>query len=147
MIASFDPGITTAVVTATNVDYAARTYDLGECGLVLYDDRAKLLHWLDIRKYDLEAIVIEDFKLFAQRAQSQINSRFETVRVIERIVVYAEQCGLGSKVVMQDPHLRLRARGMPQPHAQQLKNNRHLVAAYQHLRYYVFMRDYKERTK
>lgn len=144
-IISFDPGYSTGVIIANNVDYTQRTYDLIAARIVMFPDRAWLNTLLLHYWRDLERIVIEDFLLFEDKALAQTGSRFEATKVIERITVYAEQLNIADKIKMQAPDLRLNARGMPADHlafltsvAPDPKVRRHLIAAYQHLRYYIF---------
>jgi len=146
MIISIDPGIHIGIVIANGVDYRARTYDLYSAGIIMFTDRAKLLNLLRKHEDHLEALVIEDFLLFEHKALDQIGSRFETVKVIERLTLYAEQLGIEDKIKMQEPAFRSRATVMPDQHlaflraatASEPKNFKHLRAAYQHLRAYVF---------
>lgn len=139
LIISFDPGISTGVVTATNVNYITRTYDLGPCAVVMYPDRHLIMEILARNADQLEQIIIENFRLFPNKAQAQSYSEFEAVKVIERITVYCEQLELAHLVTMQEPSVRLSAKGMPEDHAKIIRPNRHLTAAYQHCRFYIFM--------
>lgn len=147
MIIAFDPGLSTGVVGGINVDYAERQYKLIIARVIPFAERTQIAKLLDPAswivaeqwKEPIEAIIIEDFMLYADKANAQINSRFETVKVIERITVYAEQLGLADKIIMQPAGLRLSAKGMQLEHRDTIAPNRHLTAAYQHLRYYLFM--------
>jgi hypothetical protein len=105
--------------------------------MIMYPDRKLIKPILTRYASQLETIIIEDFTLFASKAQHQIGSRFETVKVIERITVYAEELGLAERIVMQSPAMQQRVK-IPDQALQQLNYNRHLVSAYTHLRYYVF---------
>lgn len=141
-IISFDPGLATGVVVAINVDYSKRVYDLGASGVVQYAERSKIFRILE--RWQPQVIIIEDFKLNPALASAQSWSKFETVKVIERITVYAEQLELANRIAMQDPHLRHSAKTIQPDHIATIKPNRHLTAAYAHLRYFVFMHKQKE---
>lgn len=137
---SFDPGIHIGIVSAVNINYSKRTYDLGPINEVLmFPDRYKLMGILARNADQLEAIIVENFRLFPNKAQAQSYSEFETVKVIERIQVYCEQLEIAHMITMQEPSVRHSAKGMPDEHAKVLKHDRHLTAAYQHLRFYIFM--------
>ncbi len=138
-IISFDPGISTGIVVAKNIDYIQRSFEITAKGILMFDNRATILAMLTKYKDTLEAIIVEDFMLFPSKASAQSYSRFETVKVIERITVYAEQLEIAHLIVMQKPAQRKSANGFPIEHQTALGHNRHLYAAYQHLRFYVFM--------
>lgn len=146
MIIAFDPGYHTGIVAAYNVNYQTRSYDLARCSVVEYPVRAHVQDWLSPSNWaePIEAIIIEDFLLYKDKALAQTGSRFEAVKVIERITMCAELAGLESKIVMQLPAIRLSAKGMPPEHAKIIAPNRHLTAAYQHLRYYIFSQKHKK---
>lgn len=139
MIISFDPGYSTGIVAATEINYKTREFKISGKAIVLFPDRHKLQDIL-IKHIDvIEALVVEDFLLFPNKAAEQSYSRFEPVKVIERIQIYAEQLGLADKIVMQQPSERLNAAKPTGIHLAALGANRHLEAAYRHLRYYIFM--------
>jgi hypothetical protein len=110
-----------------------------------FAERARIVQWVNPERWSapIDAIVIEDFLLFKDKALDQVGSRFEAVKVIERIFVYAEQMGVADKIVMQLPAMRLSAKGIPDEHKPIINRSRHLVAAYQHLRYYIFAQKHK----
>lgn len=141
-IIAIDPGKTTGLVVASNVNYQAETYELNTAVQIPWDQRADLYQWLAVLHNsslgltrDLDAIVIEDFVLYANKAKDQINSRFPSVSVIERVTVYAEQLGCANKIKMQMAGLR-KSVLIPEEHYAILKRQQHAIAAYQHLRYY-----------
>lgn len=148
MIISFDPGYSTGIALINNVNYAERTYDLSTCGVVMFPDRAKLATLLKRYSEQLEQIVIEDFLLFEHKALAQIGSRFEAVKVIERITVYAEQLGLANRITMQIPALKDQVlrngnRTMPKAHYQTIqqlpeRHRPHVISAYRHARYFIW---------
>ncbi len=137
MIISFDPGEHIGIVLADNIDLTIPSFDIRAAEMIMYPDRKLIMPILTRYANQLETIIIEDFKLFASKAQHQIGSRFETVKVIERITVYCEELGLADKIVMPEASLQQRV-SIPDTVLAQLNYNRHLVSAYKHLRYYVF---------
>lgn len=139
MIISFDPGISTGIVLADDINYQTREFRIVGKGVLMYPERAKILDMLTRYADRLEAIIVEDFLLYRDQAMAQVNSRFETVKVIERIQVYAEQLAIDHLIKMQLPALRRSASVPKGDHRAALGNNRHTDAAYQHLRYYIFM--------
>lgn len=143
MIISFDPGGNTGIVLASEIDYQAREFKIIGKSVVNFQQRATILDILTKYADQLDVIIIEDFRLFPDKAASQAYSEFIPVKVIERITVYAELLAIADKIVMQQPAQRLSAKGFPPDHQVALGSNRHLYAAYQHLRYYIFMQKYK----
>lgn len=148
MIISFDPGYSTGIALINNVNYAKREYDLFRCGVLMFPERAHIATLLKRYSEQLDVIIIEDFLLFEDKALSQVGSRFEPVKVIERITVYCEQLGLADRIIVQPPTFQKRTlmRGdhtMPAEHyrmIQQLptKQRPHATSAYKHARYYIW---------
>lgn len=144
-IISIDPGMTTGLVVASNVNYEAETYDLHMVDQITWDNRADIGRYLQlfydpaVGRFELDAIVIEDFVLYANKAKDQINSRFPSVSVIERATVYAELLGCAHLITLQMAGLR-KSVLIPDHHYVELKRKVHATAAYQHLRYYVLRR-------
>lgn len=156
MIVAFDPGWHTACVYGSNVQYSndpnaefTFSFDLTAKYFLLFPRRSLIQPILYAATvHGLERIIIEDFRLRADKAAAQTNSRFETVKVIERIIVACEELNLTHLIKFQQPNVRLSARGMPKDHEVFLKSDadqhRHYVAAYQHLRYYLAMQRHKQ---
>ena len=147
IIISIDPGEHTVMLVAHNIDYASTSYDLLHAQLFLFNERQNIFGILRIFEstHYIDAVVIEDFMLFKSKANNQVGSRFETVKVIERITYDCERLGLNDRIVMQSPQLRNNAKGMPEAHYEWLRKQQpdprlrvHYIAAYRHLRYYVF---------
>lgn len=148
MFIAIDPGgVHTAVLCADNVHYGANidefTFELCHKQMILFKERSTLETLLDVLSADLlDRIIIEDFKLQERKASDQINSRFETVKVIERITVACERLGLTHLIKIQQPSQRHSARHCPPAHDTFLHSGagndfKHYYAAYQHLRYYL----------
>lgn len=138
---AFDPGKTTGYTLANNVvSEGGVTFDLVSVGQIEWADRFSAIDALI--GLDVRAIVVEDFKLFAKYANDQINSRFPSVLVIGIIQALAYSKGLSERLAMQDPALRHSTARIKQPeHAKILRGQRHALAAYQHLRYYLAVAD------
>lgn len=137
MILSIDPGINIGMVLGTDIDLITPDFSIARAGVIMYPNRAQLKPILARYRAQLTAIVLEDFKLFPHKAVDQIGSRFETVKVIERVTVYCEELGLDHLITMQPSSAQQRVK-VPDDVPAQLGYNRHLLSAYKHLRYYLF---------
>ena len=152
VVLAIDPGASntqrsTVIIVATNVDYVKRTYDLLDHFRCLFDERKYISNFLALYAHRIETIILEDFVLFDTHAMHQVGSRFETVKVIERITYDCERLGIADKIVMRMSSAKETAKGMPPEHLAQLiqwqpdaKQRRHYISAYRHLRAYVFDR-------
>ncbi len=145
-ILTIDPGpMHTAVVLFDNIDYANLVFDIRAKTVLTFKDRSKLYRVFERYASQLDAIVLEDFKLQPSKAQAQSYSRFETVKIIERITYQLECLDLTHLLVMQQPFQRLSANGITPEHERALttgvdrKEHSHYYAAYQHGRYFVAM--------
>lgn len=145
-ILSIDPGPKhTAVILIDNIDYVTTTFNIAAKSIIQYPQRAKLLGVFERYKDQLDAIILEDFRLQPSKAQAQSYSRFETVKIIERITYQLESLALTHLLVMQQPGERYSATVFPPEHKQALygnvdrKEQPHLYAAYQHARYFINM--------
>lgn len=153
LVIAFDPGASevipsTVMLAACNVDYANTKFDLYGHACFTFGQRALIIDALEAlaRLHEIEAIVIEDFTLRANVAKAQIGSRFETVKVIERITCNCELLGLADRIVMQSADRQWRV-NLHSEHYDKLmqfahdpKRRDHYISAYKHLRYYIFAR-------
>lgn len=149
---SIDPGgVHTAVLCADNVHYGATvddfSFDLVSKCMFRFEQRKDIVRYINCftETYRTQRIIIEDFKLQERKASDQINSRFETVKVIERITVACERLGLTHLIKIQQPMERLSVKTCPPAHDAFLHDDagsdyRHYWASYQHLRYYLLTR-------
>lgn len=151
-IIAIDPGpMHTAVLLLDEIDYSALTFRIVAKTILTFKDRTKLLG-VFVRYYEqLDAIVLEDFKLNPNKAQAQSYSRFETVKIIERITYQLEILNMTHLLVIQQPGQRYSANGITPDHKIALetvptgstvdwkKEQDHLYAAYQHGRYFIAM--------
>lgn len=134
-IISIDPGVTTGVVIARDLDFDKETYTISAYE-VAWAARKNLYTTLqELGPKALYALVIEDFRLYADKAKDQINSDFPAVKMIERVTVYAEMLGVEARIVMQGAALRQSVQINP-AHYQALRRSKHTQAAYKHLRYF-----------
>jgi hypothetical protein len=145
-VISIDPGPAhTAVLLIDDIDYSALTFRIAAKTMLTFKDRSKLYRVFERYAAQLDAIVLEDFKLQPSKAQAQSYSRFETVKIIERITYQLECLDLTHLLVMQQPGQRKSANGITPEHRAALttdvplKERDHYYAAYQHARYYIAM--------
>lgn len=136
-ILAFDPGFTTGCVAVSNIDYANCKYQITGYKAIEWASRGCILELLQRFNAmgDLDAIVIEDFKLFPNKALDQSYSDFPSSKVIERITVYAELLGIEDRLVLQMPSLRHNVKLPSAEHS--AIPNKHCIAAMLHARYYI----------
>jgi L-fucose mutarotase/ribose pyranase (RbsD/FucU family) len=136
-ILSFDPGRTTGCVAVSSINYAECTYTITGYKAIEWTSRSSILELLQRFKDmgDLDAIVIEDFRLFPNKALDQAYDEFPSSKVIERITVYAELLGIDNLIVMQMPSLRHNVK-LPVAEHKAIPN-KHCIAAMLHARYYI----------
>lgn len=145
-ILAIDPGpMHTAVLLLDEIDYSTLTFRIAAKTVLTFKDRSKLYRVFERYANQLDAIILEDFKLQPSKAQAQSYSRFETVKIIERITYQLECLDLTHLLVMQQPGQRKSANGITTEHRQVLttgvpvKERDHYYAAYQHGRYFIAM--------
>lgn len=145
-ILTIDPGPAhTAVLLLDDIDYSTLTFRIAAKTVLTFKDRSKLLRVFERYANALNAIVLEDFKLQPEKAKAQSYSRFETVKIIERITYQLECLDLTHLLVIQQPGQRKSANGITTEHRAALttgvpiKERDHYYAAYQHGRYFIAM--------
>ncbi len=143
---TIDPGPAhTAVVLFDNINYNELSFRVAAKTVLTFKDRSKLYGVFEKYRDQLDAIILEDFKLQPSKAQAQSYSRFETVKIIERITMQLEALDLTHLLVIQQPGQRYSANGITAEHRQALttgaplKERDHYYAAYQHGRYFIAM--------
>src|SRR4051812_20999432 len=120
-ILAIDPGpMHTAVLLLDEIDYSALTFRIAAKTVLTFPDRAKLLRVFERYIPQLDAIIVEDFKLDPRKAQAQSYSRFETVKIIERITYQLECLDATHLLVIQQPGQRKSANGITPAHRQAL---------------------------
>lgn len=81
-----------------------------------------------------DKVIIESFRLYAHRAQSQVNNDFPSVRVIGIVEAALHEFGWLDKLVFQPASVRSRV-VVASPYREQLRSP-HTHDAFQHIRYY-----------
>lgn len=141
---AFDPGRTTGCVVVSSIDYPSCTYEITGYKAIEWAKRSAIFELL--KRYDamgdLDAIVVEDFRLYPDKALAQSYDEFPSSKVIERILVYAELLGIAHKIVMQMPSLRHNVKLPAAEHS--AIRNKHCIAAMLHARYYIRMNKAKQ---
>lgn len=144
MVIAIDPGPKhTAIVQLDQIDYPSVSFRVAARSMLTFPDRDKLYNVFRVYAQQLDAIIVEDFLLDPSKAKAQSYSRFETVKIIERVVCQLENLKLTHLLVIQAPGLRYSARAFPQEHEQALyggmpiDERKHLYSAYQHGRYFI----------
>lgn len=153
-ILAFDPGYTTGVCLAECVDFAARSFTITLSQEVKWENRrniytalAKLKEEEDQGRLYLTAIIVENFRLFAKHAMDQVGSDFPAVKVLERVIAYAELLELEDRIVIQEPFVKGGVKFLPEHFPLLLPKSEHARDAYQLLRYYVLMHKSRVRRK
>jgi len=146
-VLAIDPGGTTGVVLAEMKPKDPNgfwDFDVVWAEEVLWEDRINELReiFCSVSDLDIKAVIVETFQLYAHAARSQINSTFPAVQVIGVVQVLAEEFGLTSKLVWQQPSARSRVRVLPH-HKDAVKLSDHKRDAYRHARYWI-VRNAKE---
>lgn len=147
-VIGIDPGMRTGLVILSNVDYQTATYELAANYTIEWEDRYRLRDILASCVPYLGYIVMENFRLYENRAKDQINNEFPSVKIIERVTVYCEQLECVEKIRLQMASTIYRAKGIkwpiPREHWLLLDHKYdHEQDAYHHARYFIQM--YKHR--
>lgn len=131
-IIAVDPGYTTGI--AIGQSHAPKMFDVIETIELHWEQRFDMLELLD--RYTPDVVVMEDFKLYAHKAESQINSPFPSARVIGSMDAFCWQRSV--KVAMQ-PAVCIARVAVLKQHVEAVGSSPHTRDAYKHLRYYVLM--------
>lgn len=134
-IVSFDPGKTTGVVVAHWE--SGRHFDLLLTGVIPWNDRFTQTKDV-ISHYKPEYIVIESFRLYPHKAQSQIGKDFPSAQMIGIIETYAHDHGLLAGVRLQPANVRSSVKVIDD-HKRMVGASPHVNDAYRHLRYYIIV--------
>lgn len=126
-----DPGLTTGI--AHGVYTGGRTFDLLAAGEVGWYDRFSLR---ELILPDIQHIVVESFRLYAHKAEDQINNSFPSVHIIGMVEAFAWLLNINSRIVYQPASVRTGVQVLPE-HEAEVIGSAHMHDAYQHLRYYV----------
>lgn len=136
IVISIDPGLTTGICVADNIN--GRSFDVQSSFTVTWDNRFELLEtFRDLQECNIiDAIVIERFMLYPDKAASQSYNEFPSVRIIGLCEAYLYQLDLLDKVVYQNASQR-KGVAFVTEHYPLVKATLHQRDAYQHLRYYI----------
>jgi hypothetical protein len=134
-IVSFDPGETTGIVVAQ-----------WESGRTFLVTRAEEMFWGErfskvkrtLQTYKPSYTVVEAFRLYPHRAQSQIGKDFPSAQLIGIIQSYAYELGLLDSVVLQPAASRSSVKIAPE-HKSVLGSSPHIKDAYAHVRYFIIV--------
>ncbi len=134
-VISFDPGETTGCVVG---------YWLGGKDISITD--VALIPWADrfaqtgelLKLYTPDYIVIEDFRLYHHRAQTQIGNTFPSVQMIGIILTYCFQLGYLDRITKQ-PASNMKSVKIADEHLLMVGASPHIQDAYKHLRYFVIV--------
>lgn len=154
MLMAFDPGYTTGVCVARGVRYPFREFTVTQSLELKWEDRFNISWALRAARLQedqggeqLDAIIIEDFRLNPNLASEQSYSNFPSCQVIGAIGAFAFMYGFLDRIVMQPPSNRKSVQILPVHAPQLLKGSEHAADAYRHLRYFVVMNKYGPKSK
>lgn len=134
-IVTFDPGETTGFVAAEW--QGGKDFGITEVAQIPWDDR--FYQTRDLLKFHLpDYVVIEDFRLYHHRAQSQIGKTFPSVNVIGVIQTYCYELGYLDRIVLQPASNRSSVK-IADEHLLMVGASPHIQDAYRHLRYFVIV--------
>jgi hypothetical protein len=135
LLIAFDPGATSGVCVGQHI--SGKSFKIVNSLEITWPDRFKIFNLLYANRTTITAIVIEEFRLFANKTtlNSQINSEMPSSRVIGIIELSAALCKLDC-LHFQTPAQRKNVNVSPE-HAPQLMRSRHTIDAYLHLKYFV----------
>lgn len=130
---AIDPGLTTGIVVGrTDGDRLL----VDSAYVIKWDGRFECLWRLLSSRPD--HIVMEDFRLFNHKKDSQVGSVFPSVQVIGTVDAFAWSLQLSDRIHIQQPADRIRVAVLPQ-HESTVRGITHTVAAYQHLRLFAIV--------
>lgn len=143
-ILAVDPGETTGIVAASVTMDAVRRIQLHFTHHLPYDSRF-WLHEL-IGKYMPDVLLVETFRLYKHKRDSQVGSAFETVRVIGILelshYLHMRQRQRPISWIEQPASIMERVEVLDE-HEVDLRGKRHATSAYKHLRYFVTTRGHE----
>lgn len=142
-VVAFDPGETTGCVVG---------YWLGGKDISITD--VALIPWADrfaqtgelLKLYTPDYVVIEDFRLYHHRMESQIGKDFPSVQMIGIILTYCFQLGYLDSVTKQPASVRSSVK-IADEHLLMVGSSPHVQDAYRHLRYFIITQLYKKGVK
>lgn len=135
-ILSIDPGFTTGYAVGELA--GPRIFRLIEVGELEWEQRFDLLSII----YTIQPsmCVMEDFILYKDKAEAQINSRFPSAKVIGIADLVCHMFGID--VAMQ-PASTMKSVSILEADKLTVGSSPHMQDAYKHLRYYVLLNGYR----
>lgn len=135
IIAAFDPGETTGVVVAEW--QSGRDFHLLLTGVIPWNERFFQTKYI-LRQYRPDFIVVESFRLYRHKAESQIGKDFPSAQMIGIICAYAyDTVGLEG-IRLQPASVRSSVKVLDD-HKRMVGASPHIQDAYRHLRYYIIV--------
>ena len=134
-IVAFDPGKTTGIVVAQWE--SGRDFILLQTGVIEWPNRFKVVKFvLEAQRPDF--IVVESFRLYPHKAQSQIGADFPSAQMIGFISAYAHDTVGIEGIRLQPANVMSSVRVLDQ-HKRMVGASPHVKDAYRHLRYYIIV--------
>lgn len=130
-VLAVDPGKTTGVCIAS---CNSSELWINESYVLSWYNRHNIIDTIDCL-FPPDIIVIEQFRLRADKAHTQVNSTFPSVQFIGIIDAAVYIYNTDSTIIYQQPAVMARVQIMPE-HKDLLHNSEHARDAYKHLRYY-----------
>ncbi len=142
-VVAFDPGVTTGYVSAKWT--GDKDFDLYDVEAITWGDRFSQIKNL-LRFSTPDYIVIEDFRLYHHRMESQIGKDFPSVQVIGTIQTYCYEMDYQYRIVMQPASVRSSVK-IADEHLLMVGSSPHVQDAYRHLRYFIITQLYRKGVK
>lgn len=129
-IIAIDPGGTTGYV---EVEASSDNFTLTKVTEISWSRRFSLKEHLLLGPPP-KAVVVESFRLYASKAEDQINSEFPSVRIIGALEAFLFDLGWIDRLVFQPASIRSRVKILDEH--REVRKSPHTHDAYQHARYY-----------
>ena len=139
-VIGIDPGQTTGYV---DIHLNGSSWQVVDAQEITWDERFRLGPLLAGTPSDNivgpplpDYVVVEQFTLYAHKAQEQIGSHFPSARVIGTLEAYMYDAGIIDRLIFQPASVRSLVKIMP-AHEAILTGSPHKRDAYQHARYFL----------
>lgn len=140
-VIAFDPGRTTGFCEI-RVHETLLGFEIVQTREIAWEDRfsigsllGDIVSKINPDSYELEAVVVEAFRLFPHKKDSQVGSDFPSSQVIGIIEAYCHDKGIYEKLVYQPSGNIQRVQVLPE-HANFTMGSEHKKDAYRHARYF-----------
>lgn len=142
LVLGIDPGSTTGLCLCRSTD-GGRDFTIENSWIVPYDDRFSISRTLaSIRPHH---IVIENFRLYRHKAESQINNEFPSVRVIGAIEQACWDLEFMARLNFQMAS-ELSGVQIREEHEGSIGKSEHHKDSYKHARVYILTHQSKNKT-